>query len=456
MGRDPEISTVLPELGIVMTGAYLTRLVAACAVAALLGLTIIKPNAGKHYAAKVAAFKPAAQAFSSKNCAPGDTILKSAFAPIDDVLSISPLGGVTAPGEVLPAPAVRINTRKGATIFERRTTTALAPAKAEITAIERIATRDKTGLVTSVRWKVHFSPCENFALYFDDLDTVEPSLINSIGGLSAFEEIGTPDHLAIRTSIAIKNGAEIGQADGFDVGLIDKTSAPINAARPERYAPLPYLHASAINAAPETLKAISVDVSKARCPLEYLPKAIERQWSKKLGDAWGMRRAQGENACRTAITDIAGTAQGAWFTDASHNGATTKVSAIALSPDAVDPSRQIFALHGRLKSLDADFVGLNPRLDKERAAAIKDFFTFESGSGVINTPFALVQNNAVACYEGLRANFVGPIINAVVLLQTTEENGATLMKIEARGDILSCTSLEQPWSFSGKETTFYR
>jgi len=443
-------------LGIFMNGAYLTKLSATFAVAAFLGVLIVKPDSGKLYAEKAASLKPVPQAISSQGCTPGEAILKGEFAPIDDVLSVSPLGGITAPGEALPAPAIRINTRKGETVFERRKTTALAPAKIEITAVERIASRDTSGTVNSVRWKVHFSPCQNYTLYFDDLDAITPNLLKSIGGLAAFEEIGGPDHLAINTSVRLKIGDIIGEADGFDVGLSDENSDGITAARPDRYAPTPYLHASAIHASPETLKAISVDVSKARCPLNYLPNSLSKAWTAKLGDAWGMRRAQGEDACRTAITDIPGTAQGAWFTDASHNGLTSKVSAIALAPDVIDPSRQIFALHGKLKSLKADFIGLNPMLKEEREAATKDFLTFESGGDNINTPFALVKGAKIACYQGLRANFVGPRINAVVLVQTFEENDATLMKIEARGDALSCDSLKTPWSFSGNETTFYR
>jgi hypothetical protein len=35
------------------------------------------------------------------------------------------------------------------------------------------------------------------------------------------------------------------------------------------------------------------------------------------------------------------------------------------------------------------------------------------------------------------------------------ENGPPLMKIEARA-LSSCIDLEEPWAFSGAETTFYR
>ena len=101
-----------------MTGAYFTRLAAVSVVAALMGAIILKPQAGPRYAEKAASLKPAPQPVASKTCSAGEPVLTGAFAPIDDVLSISPLGGVTAPGEVLPAPTIRVNTRQGETVFD--------------------------------------------------------------------------------------------------------------------------------------------------------------------------------------------------------------------------------------------------------------------------------------------------------------------------------------------------
>ncbi|HBK57194.1 MAG TPA: hypothetical protein DDZ76_13055 [Xanthomonadales bacterium] len=204
------------------------------------------------------------------------------------------------------------------------------------------------------------------------------------------------------------------------------------------------------------LEAISIDAARIQCPLDYLSAAIARDWSAKLGDAWGMRRAKGENACRTAIVDVPGAVQGVWFTDASHNGRTSKVSAVALAPDAVDPDRMIFALHGRVGSLAPDMVGLNPMLEEARETAARDFLTFEQGEGRINASFDKVRPGETYCYEGLRANFVGPRINAVVLLAVEPTAGAPLMRVEARGDAMRCIDLPEPWAFSGAATVFYR
>lgn len=435
---------------------YFLRLAAALFAAALLGVTIANPGAGKAYVRKAASIGVDTIPMTVRDCERGAPTLKSPFAPISDILSVSPLGVATAPGEQLPAPAIRLNTRKGRNAFERRTTAALAPAKADIIAIERRTIRDEQGGAARESWSVRFAVCESVTVGYDDLDEIEPSILKRAGGLAGFYEIGGPDHLAARTLIRVRHGEKIGAADGFDVFLEDRAATPAPLERPERYQSDFYAEGAAISAPPDVLRAIASDASRLQCPLDYLPDQTANEWKARLGDAWGMRRARGENACRTALIDVPGTAQGAWFTDASHNGRTSKVSAIALAPDAVDPARMIFALHGRVRSLTAEMIGLNPILEQAREAAARDFLTFDRQHGRINAAFDKVRPGETYCYEGLRANFVGPRINGVILLAIEQGSAAPLMRIEARGDVMRCIDLPEPWSFTGAQTTFYR
>lgn len=437
---------------------YFTRLVAAVLVAAALGAVIIKPHAGRDALERLAASAPAPAPLAGRACAAGEAPLSGGFAPIEDVLSVSPLGAVTAPGEPLPTPYIRINTRKGDTVFQRRKTTALAPARADITAIERRIDRDTDGKAAAVSWTLHFTVCDRISFYYDRLDDIDESILRRAGGLKRFTELGGPDHLASLTRIRVRPGEVVGSADGFDVGLHDRSAPPAQMARPERYRPNPYQHAAVFDTPPSLVAAITPDQARARCAIDYLPKATQPAWAEKLGDAWGMRRAKGENACRTALVDAPGTAQGAWFTDASHNALTNKVSAIALAPDSIDPERLIFSLHGKLASLTPDMIALAPMLEDERAAAARDFLTFDKGdSARINAAFDAVGEGETYCYERLRANFVGPKINGVVLLRIDNADaGAPLMKIEALKQAFTCRDLEEPWAFTGNETTFYR
>ena len=436
------------------------KLAAVAVTAAIFTGAIVKPNAGREAVerATAAAASIETTSYAERPCTIGGSALTRAFAPIDDVLSVSPLGGVTAPGETLPAPYIRVNTRRvEASAFQRRMTDAFAPAKAEIVAIERKIDRDNDGRATGQSWTVHFSLCEKISFYYDRLDQLSDDVLRRSGGMKNFIELGGPDHLAMETSVKIAAGELIGRSDGFDIGLHDNGAPEARLERPERYSTNAYARADFLDATPTLINAITPNVSRAQCPLDYMTKEDQAAWSAKLGDSWGIRKARGEDTCRAAINDLPDAAQGVWYTDSAHNAAATKVSAIALSSDAIDPTRLIFALHGRLPSLTAEMVALAPFMDHERARAAKDFLSFAHGDGRINTAFADVRDNNVYCYQELRVNFVGPRINGVMLLERQSgEAGPSLLKIEARDDVRACIDLEEPWAFHGNETTFYR
>ena len=436
-----------------------TRLAAAFFTVSLLGAAIAWPQAGMRVAKSAEALAARADGapMATRACAIGEPALSGPFAALDDVLSVSPLGGVTAPGEALPAPYIRINMRSGDKSFDRRATNALAPARADIVAIERHTLRDPYGRATGPSWTVHFRSCDRMSFYYDRLDQIDSSILERAGGLRAFTEFGTPDHMAIEARLRVNTGDVIGTSDGFDVGLHDLGATPAPMARPERYRSNAFARADVFDAAPSLVAAITPDTTRARCAIDYLPKPAQAEWAAKLGDSWGIRRAKGDNACRTALVDTPDAAQGAWFTDSAHNAATTKVSAIALSPDAIDPERLIFALHGRLTSLTSDLIRSPKFIGGENKPAPKEFLSFTKGDGRINTPFAEVTDSGVHCYQNLRVDFIGPLINGVILLQREEsDDGVDLLKIEANGGVSSCIDLKEPWSFTGNETTFYR
>ena len=101
-----------------MSGSgYYTRLAASLAACAILGTLMMRPDMGERAVDKVASLKPEQVSLATQPCRQGEAAFAGPFAPIDDILSVSPLGAITAPGEPLPAPYIRINTRKGDSIF---------------------------------------------------------------------------------------------------------------------------------------------------------------------------------------------------------------------------------------------------------------------------------------------------------------------------------------------------
>ncbi|MEL6789834.1 MAG: hypothetical protein AAFO78_04590 [Pseudomonadota bacterium] len=458
-----------------MTGDV-TRLGAALFTAMLFGLMIANPGDSSSVVKRIAGANPlTSAALSDRACRTGQAMLTSDFTSFDNVLSISPLGTVTAPGEILPVPYIRINTKNDGTPFNRRVTAALAPATVDVTAIERRWVAGEDGAARQTAWTVHMKPCAGVEIIYDRLDALAPMLIEKAGGLATFTEIGGPDHLAKQTAIRLSAGMSLGTADGFDVAVHDASVEDRTLARPERYRHDHYARATLFNISPELLDAITPDDTKAQCALDYLRTEDRAVWSRKLGDAWGIRRAKGENACRTALIDLPGTAQGAWYTDAAHNGATTKVSAVALAPDTINPDRLVFALHGRLPSLTAGMVGhaahkafgettakTTPASSSAAPADVR-FVTFQKGNGLINRPFDEIRDEQIYCYEKMRVNFIGERINGVLLLQksVSDQGGAgntqnDVLAIEARSDFASCIDVPLGTKLSAKATGFFR
>ncbi len=459
----------------------MVRLGAGLATACVLGLAIFNPLAGPKAVKSIANTNPLGGA--SKIDLPcksggriGDHVITADFTDFENVLSISPLGGVTAPDEVLPAPYIRINTKNDGSPFQRRLTPVKVPANSDIIAIERHLLDEGGTLRPS--WTVRFQPCEGIQIAYERIDELSNTLIQKAGGLASFLEIGGPKHLAREVSIEVDSGSIIGVADGFDILLHDERAEALEMARPERYRKNPYVRADLFDVPATLIRKISPDHSKSRCALDYLSQTDREVWSAKLGDAWGIRRAQGENACRTALIDLKGTTQGAWYTDAAHNGATTKVSAIALAPDTINPERMIFAFHSKLPSLSPDMIATpsakdvidsqlpqtSPEQETAKSATqTQSFITFEKGSGRINRAFDEVRDGALYCYENMRVNFVGPKVRGIIVMQrksSAESPEGDLLTIEARNDLLSCKDIvendAEKFSFSDNATGFFR
>jgi len=471
--------------GVANLKSDVTRLGAGLFTAVVLGVIIYNPLAGSNAVKKIANNTPLGGGHVERPCRLRGDVLTTDFTDFENVLSISPLGGVTAPGEILPAPYIRINTKNDGSPFQRRSTSVKMPANADIVAIERHLIKQGEGSKFKPSWTVHFIPCEGIQVAYERLDSLSPVLIERAGGVASFHEIGGPEHLAKEVSLKIEAGKAIGNGDGFNVTLHDENAESLEMARPERYRRNPYVRAEIFNVPASLMKIITPDHSKARCALDYLSPPDRKAWSSKLGDSWGIRRAKGENACRTALIDLKGTAQGAWYTDAAHNGNTTKISAIALAHDTINPDRLIFAFHGKLPSLTTSMIGNSSLAGLKKEATLLtnanqegdhkyasndlssplqgDFITFEKGSGTTNRSFDEVRDGELYCYDKMRVNFVGPKVRGIILMQKSlPENDQVhgMLKIEARDDILSCADLSPDFgekdAFSEKATGFFR
>lgn len=413
---------------------YFVRLAAVLVVAGGLGASIANPEFSRKAAARAASAKVEKLAAEERACALAEAPLTEGFAPIDEVLSVTPLGARNAPGEDPPTPYLRVTAK--ATMPNGRIT-AIAPGKGEIVAIVSRGGRDEG----SFRWDVRFKPCDKVTIFFNGLEGLDPVLLRRAGGERAFGAL-RDGVAAAAVRVKLDAGDTIGIAHSFDVGLTDER-APAG-----RHAHTSFSRASvttADDASPLLARALAFDESRSRCAIDYMSGDLATLWKDKLGDAAGVRLPRGETGCAVKDSGSDAGVLGVWYTDSSHNARANKVSAVAFSFDLLDRDALVFALHGRLASLAAG------------AKNLKGALTAEVGGGRLNAAFDEIAPNETYCYEGVRAGFDGQGIDGVLLMRVASSDGARpLLKLEVRDNANACFDLPEPWSFSGNETSFYR
>lgn len=400
-----------------LSSPYFTRLAAATAAGLLLSAVLMNARV------LTAAPKPkpmAASAYASKECAIGEAVLATGFAPQDQVLSLSPIGPPVVKGEAPPAPLLRAVARSGERLA------AQAPAKGEIVAVSR------TDVIAdgraSASWSVAMIPCADHIVVYRGLETLDGKILRRLGAAAQAKGDFVRD---VRFKVA--PGDPIGVAHSVEIGLYasEKLTARKSAAS-----------ADGMLAPPE---------AAARCPIDNLKRTEKPVWQALFGDAQGKRLPAAGTGCATARMAAPVAAQGLWLTDPGHGARTNKLASASLTTDIAVPDRLVFSFFGRLNSLDAAMF------DGSDASVADGYLTAMRGRERINAPFAELVPDASYCYENLRAGLDGPAMKGVVLLRlSSNAAGATILKAEAIPAVKNCESLREPWSFTGAETAFFR
>jgi hypothetical protein len=150
-----------------------------------------------------------------------------------------------------------------------------------------------------------------------------------------------------------------------------------------------------------------------------------------LGSFDGRTHRVAEPAGGSIATDIAGTAQGAWF----HPSQPTKPEGphLAITPDAVDPSRVLVSIGLSQPGLGAGAYVMVP-----------------ATSGTTNrAPWLITPGSTIHCWE----IGYGPTDRRGVLLVALDD--ATTLRVEARpGATQSCES--SPYAFTTNSFTYKR
>lgn len=240
------------------------------------------------------------------------------------------------------------------------------PADATVTEIVSTESREGTG------YQLTFFPCREFKSYFFHLGTLAAPLEAALKGQGAscqdFDfgaQGGRIRKCTARVSVAVKAGDPVGGNDqfgGVDWGGVDyRVTLPF--INPARY---------------------DGDYPHYVSPIDYTTAAVRALVDPKLGSIDGKTARTAEPRTGTLMHDIAGTAQGNWFTPGTSFMNTQDFSPwLALLHDYVDPSLPIISMGSSVMGLRLGLYAFTP----ER-------------SGTVNRDFADVKPDGTThCYE---------------------------------------------------------
>lgn len=406
-----------------LNSAYFTRLAAAITASLLMGVLIARPESGRDALARKG-LPPSVHA--AKPCPVGEPPLSEGFAPVGSVAALAPVGARFVHGEPPPPPILRVIGRISAGVE------AQAPARVDIVSITKVL--DAAG--GAATWSVRMMPCEGYVVSYDGLRDVDAKLLRRAGSAAAAFK-NAPETLALDTRFRLRAGDRIGSGEAFTVSV--HTVTPSRKGGPRAFA------------------GVALDEARALCPVAVLPRSVRGDWTQRFGDAAGRRLPDHAESCRADVAERIAAAGGLWLTDSGHGGRTNKVAIAALSGDLSDADRLVFAFFGRVASVTPDLFAPKPKGGAAAQAAIEAPLTAIRGRERINAPFETVVEGAPYCYEKLRAGIEGPRLDAVLVLQLVRNRaGEPLLKVEAIPQVTSCEALKEPWSFTGRETSFYR
>ena len=272
-------------------------------------------------------------------------------------------------------------------------------------------------------YAIDFQVCKELLGYFAHLQTLDGSFAAKLGsfdqGCNSYSPnpgLNVTQCYTRNIDVAIGAGDPIGTSGGIpgvfglDFGLYDRRIGPHAFANPARWAS----------------SGDGFDRYHVVASSDYFAEPARSAVGQKVGSFDGSVHRTTAPLGGTIASDIAGSAQGAWFND----GLPTSPEGphLALAPDNVTPGLQVFS------------IGLS-----QPGVASGTWRFTPQGSGLVNRSFAEVTPGpTIYCYEG--------VMGGVAFLRL---GSATTLTLEVRNGPATCGAAE-PWGFSGASFTYRR
>lgn len=388
-------------------------------------------------------------------CPPGDAVFNALPTKLVNVSGIVPLGNLNPKGHTIPTRHAYIYP-KMAVPGDPATAMSVsvsAPSKAEIIAVEYHP--------SAPDWSIHLKPCAEISLYYFHVKKLSPAIEAAVGVITD-GSVDFPGPMKVKpVSIEVTAGQQLGTAQVFDIGVHDFRKPPqpfVNQARYKVNIPLLLADAGlggnpiAATVAPRIIPQALYN----RCFIDYYTPAPRAALTARLSDHDGVPLASGAPPCFSHMQDVPSTARGNWWPDLDpvHDALFREDHALALTSWNVTPTVELFSLNQNVPGFSTSLFDLGTPPDVVNAAFE---FPVRPGPQLTNRRFAEITDDAIYCYDLVRAHRGGPELRAVILLQVSDGPGGPRSKLKIEFIKTSrCPALPRPWKFTGKEATYYR
>ncbi len=331
---------------------------------------------------------------------------------LSQIISIVPLGNHSPPPHTFPSDHL---------YFYPSTTTVVTPplyAPTTIHIIDIASTEYLNANPVYSDYAIYFYACRNVESYFSHVRTLSPALLAKVGSVDqncyTYTTGATYRRCDKPTNIVIQEGELLGTAatsGAFDFGSYDDRITPLTFISPSRH---------------YSQQALTV------CPIDYFTSGPKASMEAKLGRFDGLQPRTVAPLCGGINFDVAGSASGNWYHVGSPD--SPEDPHLSLSPDNVDPTRQVFSVGNSVSNLSAATYTFIP-----------------VSAGYVNRDFTQVQaDGQIYCYD----TFFDPVGQAnsfaTFLIQLTSQTTLTF----ERQNPVACGA--GPWAFTGNAVHYQR
>jgi len=306
------------------------------------------------------------------SCPSDNSVFTHAPVNLDELRDLIPLGNLNPPPHVFPTDHIYFHPEYDEALGMSVEVDVYAPGDMWITKISS-SQNSIDGRVLHTDYSVNFAPCSDIAGYFLHMTTLSEKLQKAFdknkGNCKSSNSTGGRDYETCEAGVEVKvaagekiaTGGGLKNQAGFDLGMLDYRIDPLFHINSPRWQSQKHKYTV--------------------CPFDQFVSPLREELMASFTDLNGEPIVGKEDVCGRIDFDIAGTAQGAWFTK-GFKGFSPEDTHLALAPHNYEVGKQTFSVGTSVPGVEAETYLFEPK-----------------DSGIINVDFSKVVPGETYCYE---------------------------------------------------------